>query len=333
MIEISPARLQKGDTVEIIAPSDSFRAFSKENRIIAEKRFAEMGLIVTYGKNVDKKGRFEYADLDYRLDDLHKAFENPTTKAIVCAIGGYNVNGLLPYIDWDLIRKNPKIFCGMSDITILNNAIYAKTGLITYSAPNYRSFAALQGFEYTVQYFQKCLFSSDPFEVIASVVWSDDNWRKNQENRNFTTNTGWKYVYPGSAEGQIVGGNLTLMILLAGSEYFPSLKDKVVFLEDDYEAVRYEFDAKLEALTQYPDFPTVRSLVFGRMQTPKRFRDKKGISDDDLIDLIKNKRALKGLPILINVDFGHTDPKITFPIGGEVQITAGNKNSILITRH
>lgn len=333
MIEIIADRLQKGDTVEIIAPSDSFLAFSKENRIIAEKRFAGMGLGVTYGKNIDKKGKFEYADIDYRLNDFHKAFENPTTKAIICAVGGYNSNSLLPHIDWDLIRKNPKIFCGMSDITILNNAIYSKTGLITYSGPNYWSFASLKGFDYTVQYFQKCLFSNDPFEVVESLEWSDDNWRRNQKNRNFITNEGWKYVYPGSVEGKIVGGNLTLMVLLAGTEYFPSLKDKILFLEDDYEAVRYEFDAKLEALTQYPDFSTVRGLVFGRMQTPKRFRDKKGISDNDLIALIENKKSLKSLSILMNVDFGHTDPKITFPIGGEVQIAAGNEKSILVTRH
>ena len=95
------------------------------------------------------------ASRDARVEDLNEAFRDENVKAILTVIGGFNSNQLLDYIDYEAIKNNPKIFCGFSDITALSNAIYAKTGVVTYSGPHYSSFGMLKGFEYSLEYFKK----------------------------------------------------------------------------------------------------------------------------------------------------------------------------------
>jgi muramoyltetrapeptide carboxypeptidase LdcA involved in peptidoglycan recycling len=99
------------------------------------------------------------------VSDLHDAFADRGVKGILTTIGGYNSNGLLGYLDYDLIRANPKIFCGFSDITALATAIYARTGLVTYSGPQFTTFGMKRGIGYTLEYFERCLMSEEPFEV------------------------------------------------------------------------------------------------------------------------------------------------------------------------
>jgi muramoyltetrapeptide carboxypeptidase len=110
---------------------------------------------------------------------------------IQTVIGGFNSGELLPYLDYDLIRRNPKIVVGYSDITALSNAIYSQTGLVTYSGPHFFDFGEMQGFDYTLEYFRKCLFSSDPFDIWPSERWSSDRWGAVQDTRNFLRNEGY----------------------------------------------------------------------------------------------------------------------------------------------
>ena len=140
-------------------------------------------------------------------------------------------------------------------------------------------------------------------------------------------NEGWFVVNEGSAAGTIVGGNLRTFSLLFGTKYIPSLKDKIVFLENAVEVKLYDFDRKLQSLIHQPDFDSVRGLIIGRFQPGS------GMTNDLLLQLIKNKKELKSLPIIANVDFGHSDPKITWPIGGSAEVQAFNKSFIKITKH
>src|SRR5699024_2083738 len=151
-------------------------------------------------------------------------------KAILTVIGGYNVNQILDYIDYDLIKENPKIICGFSDITALTNAIYAKAGMITYSGPHFSSFGMKKGFEYTEKYFKKMLMQSESIEIESSNEWSNDSWFKNQENRTFIKNVGMKIINEGEAEGKIIGGNLCTLNLLQGTEYMPDLEETILFI-------------------------------------------------------------------------------------------------------
>src|SRR3989339_1864763 len=156
MNKIYSEKLKSGDEVRIIAPSRSMAILSEEIKNIANRRFEELGLKLSLGKHVNESDEFNSSLIKSRVDDLHEAFSDKNVKAIITVIGGFNSNQLLRYIDWDLIKNNPKIFCGYSDITALNNSIYAKTGLVTYSGPHYSSFGQELYFDYTLEYFKKC---------------------------------------------------------------------------------------------------------------------------------------------------------------------------------
>ncbi len=132
----------------------------------------------------------------------------------------------------------------------------------------------------------------------------------------------------GEAKGTIIGGNLSVLSLLQGSEYFPDLSDSILFIEDDYESHAAMFSARLQSLIHLPSFPGVRGIVIGR------FQEKSGMTDEKLAFIIQTKKELAHLPIIAGVDFGHTLPMITFPIGGRARISVDGDNSrIEITEH
>lgn len=322
-------KLKSGDEVRVIAPSRSIKIINAETHEIATKRLTDLGLKVTFGKNVDLCDDFTSSPIEARIEDLNEAFADKNVKAILTVIGGFNSNQLLTHIDYELIKNNPKIFCGFSDITALNDAIYAKTGLVTYSGPHYSSFGMKYGFDYTLDYFKKMLFSEDKVEVTSSDVWSNDAWFINQEERNFYKNHGMFTINKGTAKGKIIGGNLSTLLLLQGTEYMPKFdEDTILFIENDSSVsgsiYLVEFDRMLQSLIQQPGFNNVRGIVLGRAEkscdmTPQKWEM-----------MIKNKEELKNIPVIADADFGHTTPIFTFPIGGTATINATDTPNIIL---
>ncbi len=319
-----PEKLKAGDEVRVIAPSRSMTILKDDCKKIATERLENLGLKVTFGKNVmEADDDYMCASIKSRIEDLNEAFRNKNVKAILTVIGGFNSNQLLDYIDYDAIKENPKIFCGFSDITALANSIYARTGLVTYSGPHYSSFGMLKGFEYTLEYFKKMFFQSDEFDIHSSDEWSDDLWFIDQENREFIKNDGMFVINEGKAEGNIVGGNLCTLNLLQGTKYMPNIENKILFLEDDDLAGKIflmEFDRNLQSLIHMPEFKSVKGIVLGRSQKATSMTKEKWIK------LIKNKSELSNIPVIAGVDFGHSTPIITYPIGGYVRLDAKNNN-------
>ena len=328
MDKIFPNKLKIGDEVRVIAPARSLAIISKETREIANKRIEELGLKISFGKHVDEMDDFASSSIESRIEDLHEAFSDKSIKAVFTVIGGFNSNQLLKYIDWDLIKKNPKIICGYSDITALNDSIFAKTGLVTYSAPQYSTFGQKLYFDYTLDYFKKCLFTNDPFEIKPSESWSDDKWYKDQDNRKLIPNEGWLVINEGNAEGTILGANLCTFNLFQGTEYMPSLNNSILFLEDDETSKSFDFDRNLQSLIHLPDFSEVKGIVIGRFQKESE------ITNGLLTQIIKTKKELNNIPVLANVDFGHTSPIISFPVGGTCKVEATSENqSLRIIEH
>lgn len=328
MNKIYPDRLKTGDEVRVIAPAMSYSIFSEELKTIANKRFEDLGLKLTFGKHINEKNDFTSSSIESRIEDLHDAFRDKNVKAIFTAIGGSNSNQLLKYIDWEIIKNNPKVFCGFSDITALNNSIFAKTGLVTYSGPHYSTFGQKLHFDYTLDYIKKCLIYDEPFGIKPSESWSDDSWYKDQDKRNLIKNNGWLVINEGKATGIILGGNLCTFNLLHGTEYMPDLNNSILFLEDDYLSNPETFDRDLQSLIHLPDFNKVKGIVIGRLQ------NKSEVTNDLLTQIIKTKKELNSIPVIANVDFGHTDPKVTLPIGGTVELDINSTNSnITILEH
>jgi len=316
---IVPNKLKKGDEIRIIAPSRNMNILGQDCIDIATKRLEDLGLVVTYGKHVrdEHSEYYNTASIKDRVEDLHDAFKDPNVKGILTVIGGFNINQILDDIDYEIIKNNPKIICGFSDITALLDAIYQKTGLVTYYGPHFSSFGMKKGFDYTLDYFKKVLFEDEEVEIKASDSWSDDLWFIDQENRIFNENKGLKWINTGDCEGTIIGGNLCTLNLLQGTEYMPDDKDIVLFIEDDNmagEEYLREFDRNLESLLKSLKDKNIKGVVIGRNQNGCAMTDEKWEI------MLKNKKVLKNIPIVINADFGHTTPIITFPIGGKCRI-------------
>jgi len=324
---IFPSKLSREDEVRVLAPARSLAIISPSVRAIAQERLEAMGLRVSFSRNCEERDAFDSSSVKSRVDDIHEAFADKKVKAILTAIGGSNSIHLLKDLDYDLIRANPKILCGYSDITTLQNAIFAKTGLINYSGPHFSTFGCLRGMEYVIDSFQKLLFHKKEEVILEpSTSWSDDEWFLDQEKRKFIVNEGYVCINEGTSSGTVVGGNIGSFAVLQGTEYMPSLKDTVLFLEDNYPMTIDDVDRHIESLILQKDFQHVNGMVLGRFQVDSKIRI------DLLREVISSKKELRSMPVIAQADFGHTMPICTFPIGGEVHVeSSSSKVKLVIT--
>jgi muramoyltetrapeptide carboxypeptidase LdcA involved in peptidoglycan recycling len=310
-----PPKLKKGDEIRVISPAYSLSLTSHERRKLAKSRLESLGLKVTFSANSEECDQFKSSSIKSRIDDLHQAFLDPNVKAIISADGGSNSNQLLKFIDYDLIRAHPKIFCGFSDITVLQNSILKKSELVTYSGSHYFGFGAEEWPTYDRNYFFKCLFQTEPIEISPA-----------QPEGSYAV------ISPGDAEGIIIGGNLSTFTLLKGTEYMPALRNSVLFLEDEGmwgADTDVGFDRYLQSLIHLPDFSKVRGIVIGR------FPEKSEMTLSKLKLIVESKQELAKIPVIAGVDFGHVTPTLTFPIGGLVSISshASGRPTIHIPLH
>ncbi|MEP1788870.1 LD-carboxypeptidase, partial [Reichenbachiella sp.] len=213
---IKPKALRKGDTIGLITPGSavSRQAFEK-----AVNNLESMGFKVRFTENMSVRKGFLAGTDKQRLEDLHEMFEDETINGIVCARGGYGSGRLLPDINYDLIKSNPKVLVGYSDITALLYGIHKKTGLVCFHGP----VGASEYSEFTTKGFEQVLVKGRAgmkFEV-------PKDWREKEDLAYQTLP-----LVGGQAEGALVGGNLSLMCSLMGTPYDIDFTDKIVFIED-----------------------------------------------------------------------------------------------------
>jgi muramoyltetrapeptide carboxypeptidase LdcA involved in peptidoglycan recycling len=328
VVSVYPRKLRAGDTVRVVAPSRSKALIDEHDHSgVIDARFERLGLRLTYGDHVDVRDPFDSAAVAERVADLHAAFADPDVAAVLTVIGGFNSNELLPHLDWDLIASNPKVFCGYSDITALHNAIHARTGLVTYCGPHWSTFGMRDHFDQTERWFVETLFGNDPVQLRPSATWTDDAWFADQDARELQPGDGWWPLQPGAASGRLLGGNLCTFNLLQGTRYRPDLDGAVLFVEDDDQSDPPTFARDLTSLLQLPDAAGIRGLLIGRFQRAS------GMTRPLLQRIVGNQPALAGLPVLANVDFGHTTPLATLPVGGEAELVVGDLSTLVLTRH
>ena len=304
-------RLKKGDHIRVVSPSSSIeRIGGFEANVAAKKKLEALGFRLSFSEHYFENDIFDSAPIASRVADLEAAFANETVDAILTTIGGFNCNELLPYLDFDLIAQNPKIFCGYSDTTALLNAIYAKTGIQTYMGPSYSSFKMREGQDYQTQAWLNAV-TQDSFTLEPSEEWSSDAWYIPDAPRTFFP-TDWKVYNPGQASGVAIGGNLSTFALLHGTEFAPKPDKYILFLEEAEEDHYVEFTRHFAALLQV--YPNPQAVLIGRF--PKETE----MTEEILLTILDKHPILKKVPVLYDLDFAHTQPLFTITIGGQVEI-------------
>ncbi len=318
-------KLKHGDEIRVIAPSSAWNPKRTKQYERALKKLENLGFKVSLGKYLKNAKHLDAVSSEDRVNDLHDAYKDKDVKAIMALNGGWLANSLLPLIDWDLIKSNPKPLIGYSDITILLNAIYAKTGNIGFLGPNLGTFGIKHGADFTAASLIQAICGDDSYKLKQSEKWGEGKKRK-----EYTTHP-WTVLQSGSAEGILIGGNIATLYLLQGTEFYPSFnKDTILLIEDDDESKEYtalEFDRRLESLLQQPDARKfIKGVIIGRFQTTSKITLK-------TIDEIVASKKLMGIPVIADVDFGHTQPLLTLPIGGKAIVEASDSKAVIhITR-
>ena len=337
MKPIKPHRLEKGDTIAFIAPAAGLAALTLHRLEKGKEFFEELGYKVKIFPTAKKNSGISSDTAENRAKDIMEAFEDKKIKAIITAIGGNTSHQTLEYLDFEVIRKNPKIFCGYSDITSLHLAFYSQIGLVVFYGP-----AVITQFgenpkpdEFTIKHFFKAVTEAIG-EVKPSKQWTDDksvDWINKDDlkkKRKYKKNKDYEWLKEGKAKGKILGGCLPVILHLAGTKYWPDFKEKILLLEtsegEDFRKGESlaNVDSALGDLRNLGIFKQVKGIVFGRGfgYTEEQIKQLKEI-------ILYNTRDYN-FPILYNVDIGHTDPIITIPLGVETELDSSkNKFEIL----
>ncbi len=292
---IKPQRLQKGDTIGLVVPASPV----SEEKI--EKAIANLegqGFKVKYTDAIRLRYGHVAGSDEARVKDLHTMFADKTVKAVWCIRGGYGCTRILPKIDYNLIKKNPKIIIGYSDVTALLHAIQQKTGLICFHGP----VGATPFTEYNVEHLTKTLISpSLPYKIEQSKI----NLEK--------TTVGYtpEVIKSGKAQGQLTGGNLCLLSSMVGTPYQVNFKDKLVFLEDVGEKP-YRIDRMLTQLLQSSNLHQAKGIILGIFEDCQPKDEQYSLS---LIQTFNDRFANLNMPILYGFSFGHIQNMCTFPLG------------------
>lgn len=284
-----PRRLNKGDKIGMVSPS------CPPNRDSVQKGISSLealGFIVVPGKHVNSTTWGYAASPQEKAEDINAMFADTSIKAVMAAAGGYTGNSCLPYLDWEVIAANPKIFLGMSDITPLLNAIYMKTGLVTFHETDVHSWNSI---------------SYEEQEFMGRLV--------NGEVGLLRKNSTWKTVRSGQAEGKLLGGNLNCLLKLAGTAYWPNFSDSILILEAVDQPPK-ACDHLITQLKQIGIFEQVKGIVVGYIAGLQDREDAPIQMEDVLLRLTSEY----DFPILKINEFGHNCPNTVLPIGVKVRV-------------
>lgn len=295
-------RLKAGDTIGVIAPDKALKSKDIQPLENATRYFESLGLKVKYGKYLFSEDNYCAGTPMERAKDLNDMFSDKEVKAIFTVKGGDMVNGILPYIDFENIKNNPKIFLGMSDITVLLCAINKMTELITFHCQDYVWFGKDEVTDYDKNEIVDKLFNGNktifPYEERQFIGF------KNKE-----------------ITGKIYGTNVRCLLKLAGTPYMPNLENAVLFLEGFHSDI-IQWNTMLEQYNQMNAFN--QAIVFGYIYQLQHIEENK----DSIVDEVRKINS--NVPIVKTNDFGHIHGNSIIPIGADVTINA-NEMSIVVS--
>jgi muramoyltetrapeptide carboxypeptidase len=300
---IKPRRLAAGDSVALVAPASA--TFNTMELDIATESLQALGLKVQVGGHLlDRYGYLAGQDRD-RANDINKFFADTTIRAVLPIRGGWGSSRLLPYLDYEVIRRNPKIILGYSDITALLLGIHARTGLITFHGPNGMG----RWDEFSVGWVKRVLFDAEAATL--------ENPREKGEFLVQTENR-TQTLSPGAARGRLLGGNLTVLSAIIGSPYLPDWENSILFLEDVGEDL-YRVDRMLTTLKLAGVLAKIRGFIFG---TCSECEPGSGFGSLTMEEIFEDHIKPLKVPAWRGAMIGHRIPQFTLGLGLEVEIDA-----------
>ncbi len=299
---IKPKRLAAGDTVGMVLPASL--EFETHEIAIGVDQLEALGFRVKVGEHArSRHGYFAGTDRE-RAADINAMFADPEIDGIFAYTGGWGTPRLLPLLDYDVIRRNPKVLIGYSDITALINAIHQRTGLVTFHGP----VASTNLDPYSIENMKRAIMRAEPIGVLTNPP-KPENALIQRRYRTWT-------IREGTAEGRLVGGNLTLLAAVMGTPWEIETDGAILFLEDVREAI-YRIDRMLTQLSLGGKFDGLRGVVFGYCTDCPADR-----ASFSLEQVLRDHFEPLGIPVFAGFAVGHIDQKVTLPIGITARIDA-----------
>lgn len=303
--KLRPQKLKIGDTIGVVAPSSPIIGNNIEELNKAKEIVERSGFKVKYSKNIFSNTNGYSSTAKEKAEDINEMFADKEVKMIWCAKGGNNSNSTFEYLDYELIKKNPKIICGYSDITSITNMITEKTGLVTFSGTNFKTIATDEtDFSYK--------------QAINRFV--NGSLELGTENEEYIT------IQEGKTSGELIGGNLSLIQGMVAGKYSLDFTDKILFLEElGFETDPAGTSNNLYYMKQNGVFDKIKGLWIGN------YEHESGISLEKIItDVLEGEYKF---PIIKSNNFGHIERKIAIPIGTKAEINTNEKVKIKLVEN
>ena len=317
---IKPPKLASQDTVGIVSPASAFFPIHESALQRGVAFLEQVGLRVQVAPHTLDQRQHLNPPTQHRAEDLNQMFADPKIKAIFCLSGGSGVNAVLPLLDWEQIERSPKIVMGYSAITALLIGLYTKIGLVTFHGPMIlNGFSEYpQPFAYTWQGIEQVLFKTEPVGALKPPAQWTDAYTSDDRPRATQKNPGWRWLRDGKATGPLIGGNLSVTLTLVGTPYWAPLRGAILCFEEVNfgDGLLRKVDESLAQCQQMGLFDQIAGLVIGKVNELSEEEEKLFES------LILEYTAGSQFPILTGVDFGHTAPQLTLPIGVQASLNS-----------
>lgn len=310
--KIKPKRLKVGDTIGLIAPAGYVSESALEESV---SNIESLGFNPYYTDKIKSKYGYLAGSDENRADDLNHMFENDKVDGIFCVRGGYGVARMMGQINYDAIRSNPKVLVGYSDITALHYAIYSQTGLVTFHGP-----VATSTFnEFSVDNLVKTIMNPQEKTVFSP---ADDSERGS----DFNTYT----IREGKVSGELIGGNLSIVVTFLGTKYDVDYKNKILYLEEIDEKP-YRVDRMLTHLYQAGKLEEVAGIALGVFRKcDSKTGSAQGEQSLSLKEVLYDKLYSLGIPVIYGLSFGHIENKYTIPFGINAELDVQNQTLMLM---
>lgn len=291
---VKPKRLQEGDTIALTAPAGIVYGDDEFERM--RKELESFGLNVKFGEFVRKKYGYLSGTDQQRALDLNRFFADRSVDAIMAVRGGWGCARILPYLDFGLIARNPKIYCGFSDNTTLHLAFLQKCGMVSYHGPNGNS----DWTKLTKKSFRDVLMDG--------------------KKAAFHSKSSVETITAGTAEGPLIGGNLTILTTALGTGYQPDLNGAILFVEDVGEPV-YKVDRMMTHLARAGMLDGIKGFIFGRCTDCE---NGSGDNKFTMMEIFHHHIKPLGVPAIYGADIGHEEDNFTIPVGITARLDASN---------